>query len=188
MAEQKIYTRKCTTRSSIFWLHVCGAIVIVAIVVGSGVYVLKTRRETIVPNINTQTVALQSQQTQIPAVDDGETGDDNEATWKLVAGDPRDTCFKPTWSGSATIHGWYVLGTNYTEDAKTWNLKIGKNDNWKMPISFNVPDVEYRLIGASPELEAQLKKADEKNPVTLTIHGFSVYCEGNPVVYVNGLE
>lgn len=111
--------------------------------------------------------------------------------WTLVSGDPNDACTRPTYNGETELQGWYVYDYNYVE--KDWLFQVTPDDVDNIPIATILGDTfdnwaekpHYNLDNVTPELEAELKAATEKNPKTITVKGFSVYCEGAPVLNLN---
>lgn len=117
----------------------------------------------------------------------------NETAWKLVSGDPSDTCSSPTYKGEAQIRGFYVYDYSYVE--KEWLLQILPEDANKIPVNQVYSDKNYSewikkpqfaLGGVTPELEKELKSASKDNPKTITVKGFKAYCEGVPQLSING--
>jgi len=132
------------------------------------------------------------EETEDTTSDEAEEKTETKVEWKLVSGDPLDTCSSPTYTGEAEINGWYVYETNYVD--KEWLFQISDEDVDKLPVEELYGDQGYtewlkkpllQLTGASEELENELKSASVENPVTITIKGYRVYCEGNPQI---GLE
>ncbi|MEK7523407.1 MAG: hypothetical protein AAB588_00060 [Patescibacteria group bacterium] len=112
--------------------------------------------------------------------------------WKLVSGDVEDTCSKPTFAGEATVRGWYVWEAAYVEGTETWMLKVIAEDVKELPLQNLVstyPEFNktLRVVDVPADLEAKLKKASEKNPVAVTLKGYSAYCEGAPIASLKGL-
>ena len=109
--------------------------------------------------------------------------------WKLISGNPNDTCSSPTYSGEAEVRGFYVYDVSYVD--KEWLLQILPEDATKVPVNKVYDDISYAnwlvkpqfsLNGATPELVEELKSATKDNPKTITIKGFKAYCEGVPQV------
>lgn len=95
--------------------------------------------------------------------------------WKLVSGNPSDSCSRPTYSGDVEIRGWYEWGSNYT--SKEWLLHVDKRDVTKLIDGYAGL---YSLRNVPDSLVAKLKKANDKNPVTIKIKSLAYYCEGLP--------
>lgn len=113
--------------------------------------------------------------------------------WRLISGDPKDTCTTPTYNGEAKIHGWYVYETSYVE--KEWLLRIADDDVDKTPVKSVYSEADYnsyktnpvaRISDVTPETVTKLKNASRSNPAEITIKGFRAYCEGSPYVSLNG--
>lgn len=116
--------------------------------------------------------------------------------WELTGGNPSDTCSGPTYSGEATVHGWYSWDYVYVE--KSWVLNISTEDAEKLPIKEILGGTVYYdefmkkpglvLTDAPVKLQAELKQASEENPVELKLQGFKMYCEGAPTVSLNPMR
>lgn len=107
--------------------------------------------------------------------------------WKLISGDPNDTCTRVISEGEAKIHGWYVWDNFYVE--KEWMLYIADEDLERMPFYEKGKDYsgyqhKVKLLGADKKLEDKLKKADKDHPQELTIRGYFLYCEGTAIASV----
>ncbi len=141
-----------------------------------------------------------------PTENDNAEADENENTtgeiivedadWVLVSGDPTDTCMSPTYEGSATLNGWYVYDYNYVD--KDWLLEIPDDELNKLPLSeISCGDVmcdeafagnaHFNLVDADPDLEEEMKAASAESPVSVTVSGFGMYCEGVPALSISGL-
>lgn len=116
-----------------------------------------------------------------------------EMEWKLVSGDPSDTCSSPTYSGEAKLNGWYVFDYSYVE--KEWLLQVAEEDAKKIPVeevygekSYGewIKKPQFLLGGVTPELENELKNASPENPIEVTVKGFKAYCEGAPQLSISG--
>jgi hypothetical protein len=113
--------------------------------------------------------------------------------WELTGGNPTDTCSSPTYSGEATIHGWYEWDYVYVE--KNWVLRISTEDAKRLPIKEILGGTEYYnefmkkpglvLADAPKNLQEELKQASAENPIELNVRGFKMYCEGAPIVSLN---
>lgn len=108
-----------------------------------------------------------------------------EVEWRLVSGDPKDTCSTPTFTGEKTIRGYYSFEENYVE--KEWLFVLVEEDIKKLPLQdvseeFDWFNRRVVLSGASSDLETQLRNASKDNPVEITIDEYSAYCEGQPSV------
>lgn len=111
--------------------------------------------------------------------------------WKLLSGEVNDTCSKPTFSGEATIHGWYASEVLF--DEQEWVFKVAKEDIANLPLQNVITDhpnfnETLNIVDASDSLEDQLKNASEENPELITIKGYSAYCEGSPRVSLEGVD
>lgn len=115
--------------------------------------------------------------------------------WQLVSGNAEDTCSTPIYKGEAKIKGWYVWDYNYVE--KTWMLEIAEEDIDKLPIKEAYGEETFalwkknanyifRLTDAETQLERKLKSASKTKPIEITVRGFKAYCEGAPLVSING--
>ena len=109
--------------------------------------------------------------------------------WKLIVGDPTDSCTNPTFEGEVTVHGWYVWDTFYVE--KEWMLYISDEDSDKLPfdksfLGYGKDDQrKLRLDDASKERERNLIRASKEHPREVVIRQYSLYCEGSPTVRIN---
>ncbi len=109
--------------------------------------------------------------------------------WKLIVGDPTNTCTRPTFEGEVTVHGWYVWDTFYVE--KEWMLYISDEDSDKLPfdksfLGYGKDDqLKLRLDDASKERERNLIRASKEHPREVVIRQYSLYCEGSPTVRIN---
>ena len=124
----------------------------------------------------------------------------SQADWRLVSGDPADTCAMPTYQGEATLYGWYVYDYYYVE--QDWLLEVAEEELNKVPLAEIVcgdgedcltfiKNSEYfkpqfLMIGLSEEEEMALKNASSEHPPPVTVRGFRFYCEGLPQLSVNG--
>ena len=119
---------------------------------------------------------------------------DKKVEWKLVSGDPSDTCSSPTYEASEAVEisGWYVYDYSYVD--KEWLLQIIAADVSKIPIE-EVYGVEGAkqwakkpqfLIDIAPTQAAEFKKASKDDPEKVKVKGFRAYCEGAPQLSVSG--
>lgn len=205
-------------KSSKTGLWVASAIILTALLVGGGVYVLQQSqldalREGLQTQINNLKQQLNDQKndkdetkkssdsnlsTAPTTVTSNDTGSSAQPTepvssdveWKLVSGNPEDTCSGPQYEGSATIRGWYSYEENYVE--KEWLFRVVDEDVKKLPLQnitakYSWFNTKLSVVDASSELEDKLKRATKENPVSITIKGYSAYCEGNPSVSLKGV-
>lgn len=123
-----------------------------------------------------------------------DTTTDKKVEWKLVSGDPSDTCSAPTYEGEVEVSGWYVYDYSYVE--KTWLLQIVDEDVGKIPIKEVYGEESYNywvekpqfLFDATAEQEAELKEASEESPMKVTVKAFRAYCEGAPQLSQTGFD
>lgn len=130
--------------------------------------------------------------TKIVTVDDNQSKPANTGEWKIVSGSPDDICTIPVYEGNTVVHGWYVYDLNYAKK-KEWLLRIADEDVSKLPLfadNKNSKDfhLRVRLNNLSPDLEKQLKKASEKDPVEVQISRYLAYCEGVPIASIESAE
>ena len=95
--------------------------------------------------------------------------------WKLISGDPQNSCSRPKYSGEVSIRGWYEWKTNYT--SKQWVLHVYPEDKEKLIDGYKG---FYSLINVSDSLAEKLKEANKENPVSITVKELGYYCEGLP--------
>jgi hypothetical protein len=112
-------------------------------------------------------------------------------TWKLISGNPKQDCSRLLYNGSANVRGWYIWETSYTE--KEWMLRILDEDLKNLPGGLELSkradgtvedNPRVKIIDAPAELVKGLKSASKDRPVSVTIKGVSIYCEGFPQVSI----
>ena len=98
--------------------------------------------------------------------------------FQLVSGNASDTCLSPKYSGKVTVRGWYAWERSYVE--KNWLLTLSPRETTKVfssgfsrvnPSHFGLSSVDEKTLN-------RLKKSSSENPVSVTIQGISMYCEG----------
>ena len=99
------------------------------------------------------------------------------SSWKLVAGNPDESCSGVKYSGNVKIRGWYEWRSQYV--TKNWMFRVDNQDLSKL-----IPHLgkTYILENVTSELEEKLKNANSENPRTLTVKGIQYYCEGAPTL------
>jgi len=123
-----------------------------------------------------------------------DTTTDKKVEWKLVSGDPSDTCSAPTYEGETTVRGWYVYDYSYVD--KTWLLQVLEADVDKIPIKEVYGEESYAqwvekpqfLFDATTEQVEDLKKASQDNPIEVSVKAFRAYCEGAPQLSQSGFD
>ncbi|MFH2104662.1 MAG: hypothetical protein ABII72_00290 [Parcubacteria group bacterium] len=123
-----------------------------------------------------------------------DTTTDKKVEWKLVSGDPSDTCSAPTYEGEVEVNGWYVYDYSYVE--KTWLLQIIDEDVSKIPVKEVYGEESYNqwvekpqfLFDATAEQVEELKQASKDKPMKVTIKAFRAYCEGAPQLSQSGFD
>jgi hypothetical protein len=92
--------------------------------------------------------------------------------WKLISGNPKEDCSALIYEGSGNITGYYSYEDIY---GPRWIFRfVSGQENVKLDKS-----QEYiLLVDADKALEDRLKKATMKNPITITVKGLSIHCEG----------
>ncbi|HEX8974434.1 MAG TPA: hypothetical protein VF817_03035 [Patescibacteria group bacterium] len=160
-----------------------GIIIILALVVG-GMFWLQGKKEQI-PEQKTPVAQSPTPQTQQQNQQFQKNNPSDISEWKLVSGNPDDTCSSPTWTGNVTVRGWYVYDTSYAD--KEWLFAVSKDDQAKLPLQLkfgngNSINEKLKIVDANPELVAQLKKATQDNPIPVEVKKYTAYCEGVPVV------
>ncbi|MBU1177999.1 hypothetical protein KJ903_02165 [Patescibacteria group bacterium] len=151
---------------------------------------VETTEETVVKTDTTDKTIEKTEATD--STEKTDTTTDKKVEWKLVSGDPSDTCSAPTYEGEVEVSGWYVYDYSYVE--KTWLLQIIDEDVSKIPIKEVYGEESYNqwvekpqfLFDATAEQVEELKKASEDKPVKVTIKAFRAYCEGAPQLSQTG--
>lgn len=116
----------------------------------------------------------------------------NETRWELVSGDPNQDCGKPVWNGLATLKGWYDFDEETAAKAAinkepfpSGYFKVSPEDSWKLPVDLQ----EYSFYLKAPDsIKKLVENSTEENPVSLTVKGFSYYCEGSPTLSTEPIE
>lgn len=137
-------------------------------------------------NAATETDSTEPTGTADKTEDKTETTETKKTEWKLVSGDPSDTCTAPTYEGEVEVSGWYVYDYSYVE--KAWLLQIIDADVDKIPVKEVYGEESYNqwvekpqfLFNATSEQEVELKAASKDSPVKVIVKAFRAYCEGAP--------
>ncbi len=111
----------------------------------------------------------------------------NYKLWKLVHGDPLDTCTTPTFTGKVALRGYYgdiklyPGGDDTLADA--WAFYVIPSDIKKLPMTqiyMEKPEqAAFIVSNPTPALVTKWKAASIDNPASVTVTKFSQYCEGN---------
>lgn len=131
-----------------------------------------------------------SEKQDLPPVTSPKNFPSNESSeqpsnWKLVSGDPKDTCTMPRFAGKATVRGWYAYEDVFIEE-KDWVFNVIKADVEKLPKYYDAKTKKYInfekfiISDATPALQESWKKYSPENPGEVTINSYALYCEGLP--------
>lgn len=165
-------------------------ILVALVAAGSAVMIVRYTDESLVPSflsIDT-TEEPEDLSEEIPEIDGRVEVVETPGNWTLVSGDMKDTCTAPTFSGEAQVRGWLVYAE--TLGTKEWMFQIAKADQRKLPMfefvsggltRTDVNQMAY-LDSIPDELVGRIRTATPESPVTVTVKGYRLYCEGSPLL------
>lgn len=185
------------------------AVIITTLITGGGVYAWQnSSNKSIEQNLQQQITLLQNQISELKEAQKTQETTTQETTiketntpvantnsdWKLVSGFVDDTCSGPTFEGNVNIRGWY----SYIKEGEEiyisgWMFNVVSEDIAKLPLDKiaaknSMFNKRLKIVDVTPDLEEKLKKATEQNPVSVALKGYITYCEGAPLVSINGVE
>lgn len=165
-------------------------LLVAVVAAGSAVALVKYMDNSLVPSIlGIDTVDVSEDLSEeVPEIDGRVEVAETPGNWLLVSGDMKDTCTAPAFTGEEKIRGWLTYAE--TIGTKEWMFQIAKTDQRKLPMSELVSSGVTRsdvnrmayLENIPEDLVDDIRTATPDKPITVTIKGYRLYCEGSPIL------